>query len=354
MRTMNRRGALLAGAAAAFAGFAPALTDAQSAPDASAAPPDPALTPLGIGLEGYPYPHPVAFHQWRESGQDVRMAYMDVVPNGAPRGVALLMHGRNFPAGYWEPVIASLVAAGYRVIVPDQLAFGKSSKAELTYTFDLWARSTLGLLDALQIPRLDLLIGHSIGGIMATKVAHAAPQRVARLLLQDPLALEDYRVLVPEVTDAFLYDRELHMNAAGYRAFLASNYFPTWRPAYEEFVTIRRRMALSADYPQWVRVYIQSYQQLHRSPIAEDLRALPMPVQFVVGELDNNAPGKPYAPEAVRPRLGHNADLARAIVPAMRHARIEVIPGVGHVPHLEVPERFNAIVAAFAASPVNA
>ncbi|MGD1065897.1 MAG: alpha/beta hydrolase [Vulcanimicrobiaceae bacterium] len=344
---LTRRSALIA-ATAALAAVPLRATAADAPPDGSAAPPESALTPLGIALEGYAYPYPQHTLPLRVQDVDVRMTYLDVAPAGTPRGVALLLHGRNFPAAYWQPVIDAFVARGWRVIAPDQLGFNASSKAELHYDFPLWADTSAQLLDALGIAQVDLLVGHSIGGIMATTLAARHAGRARRLLLEDPLGLEDYRALIPEVSDAFLYDRELHMTADAYRAFLATNYFPQWSERYEYLVTIRRRLALSADYPQWVRVYIQSYQQLHRTPIADTLRSLTIPVHLIVGELDRNAPGKPYAPEAVRPQLGHNADLARALVPTLHAGALDVLPGIGHCPHLDATERFLAIATAFA------
>ncbi|HTW84538.1 MAG TPA: alpha/beta hydrolase [Candidatus Sulfotelmatobacter sp.] len=344
---MITRGGALVGLSTVVA--APLAAAAQSAaPDASAAPPDAQLRPLGIALERHPYPYPRRMLPLTVQNVDVRMAYLDLAPAGPPAGVALLLHGRNFPAGYWKPVIDAFVGRGWRVIAPDQLGFNASSHAELRYDFPLWADTTAQLLDALGVPHVDLLVGHSIGGIMATTLAARHPSRVRRLLLEDPLGLEDYRVLIPAVTDAFLYEHELHMTADGYRAFLASNYFPHWSEEYEWLVTIRREIALSADYPQWVRVYIQSYQQLHRTPIADTLRELTMPVHLIVGEFDHNAPGKAYAPEAVRGRLGHNAELARALVPTLHAGGLDVLPGVGHCPHLDAFDRFDAIARTFA------
>src|SRR5260370_15465641 len=96
-----------------------------------------AAEPLGIDLEGYPYPFPVAFLPLSVDYHPVRMAYMDVAPTGTPNGrTALLLHGRNFPASYWEPVIRPLTGAGFRVIAPDQIGFAKSSKPEGAWSFD--------------------------------------------------------------------------------------------------------------------------------------------------------------------------------------------------------------------------
>src|ERR1700745_4491400 len=83
--------------------------------------------PYGIGLEGFAYPYPVSMLPLTNDGEQVRMAYMDVAaatPNGR---TVVLLHGRNFPSSYWAPVIRTLTDAGYRVVVPDQIGFGKSS-----------------------------------------------------------------------------------------------------------------------------------------------------------------------------------------------------------------------------------
>ncbi|MDB5655196.1 MAG: alpha/beta hydrolase, partial [Tardiphaga sp.] len=93
---------------------------------AHAAEPAAAREPYGIGLEGFAYPYPVQMFSVVNEGEPLKMAYMDVKsekPNGR---TVLLLHGRNFPSSYWAPVIGVLTDAGYRVVVPDQIGFGKS------------------------------------------------------------------------------------------------------------------------------------------------------------------------------------------------------------------------------------
>ena len=85
--------------------------------------------PLGIALEGFAYPYPVFFLERMRDGERQRLAYMDVPAAGQANGrTVLLLHGRNFPSSYWQPVIQALTRAGYRVVAPDQLGFGKSAK----------------------------------------------------------------------------------------------------------------------------------------------------------------------------------------------------------------------------------
>src|SRR3977135_2569757 len=138
--------------------------------------------PYGIGLEGFAYPYPVSMLPLVNDSESVRMAYMDVVPatpNGRP---VVLLHGRNFPSSYWAPVIKTLNEAGYRVVVPDQIGFGKSSKPAADLHFDKLARNTLELLDHLGIAKADI-VAHSLGGMLGVRIASAYPDRVAHLLL---------------------------------------------------------------------------------------------------------------------------------------------------------------------------
>jgi pimeloyl-ACP methyl ester carboxylesterase len=123
-------------------------------------------------MENYAYPHPVQFFSLTIDGQDLKMAYMDVVPAGEKekRGTVVLFHGKNFFGAYWKDTIAVLRDAGFRVIVPDQIGFGKSSKPDIHYSFHLLARNSHELLASLGIDRAAI-VGHSMGGMVATRFA---------------------------------------------------------------------------------------------------------------------------------------------------------------------------------------
>ena len=128
--------------------------------------------PYGIGLEGFAYPYPVSMLPLVNDGEQVRMAYMDVAPAQPNGRTAVLLHGRNFPSSYWAPVIRTLNDAGYRVVVPDQIGFGKSSKPSADLHFDTLARNTIALLDHLQIAKADI-VAHSLGGMLGVRIARA-------------------------------------------------------------------------------------------------------------------------------------------------------------------------------------
>lgn len=306
------------------------------------------LKPLGIALEEYPYPWPVHFLPLVIESQDVRMAYMDVPPSGPANGRAIvLMHGKNFGGYYWRDVAQSLAAAGYRVIVPDQVGWGKSSKPDIRYSFQLLAANTAHLLDTLGIQKAAV-VGHSTGGMLAVRFALMYPGRVTQLVLEDPIGLEDYRVNIPPQTDETLYRAELaNTDAAKIRAFYA-RYFANPQPEiYEPLAEVQIRVTLSGEYPRWAKASALAYQMIYQQPVRYEYRLLRPPTLLIVGENDHTVPLVSYAPPEARANMGDFVALGRSAAKDIPHATLVVVPGCGHIPHLEKPGEFQQALMAF-------
>ena len=273
---------------------------------------------------------------------------MDVKPTGPANGRAvLLLHGRNFPSSYWEPTIKALAAAGYRVVVPDQIGFGKSSKPLAQVSFDSMARHTLALLDNLSLPRVDI-VAHSMGGMLAVRFARSYPDRLDRLVLAAPIGLEDYRNFVPPVDTERIVADEDKLTADGYRRQLVTNYSLTLPPDdITPFVEARMRIKDAADYPRWLRAFVNSFQTIWGQPVVYEIPLLTQPTLFIMGGNDHNAPGRAYAPESVRAKMGDNARLARELAPRMKDGKVIVFDGIGHLVQLEAKDRFNAAMLSF-------
>jgi pimeloyl-ACP methyl ester carboxylesterase len=306
-----------------------------------------AAEPLGIDLEGFPYPFPVSMFPLDVWHHPSRMAYMDVAPGGKPNGGAvLLLHGRNFPSSYWETVIRALTGAGYRVIAPDQIGFNKSSKPEIAWSFDDAATYTARLLDSLHLAKVDV-VGHSMGGMLAMRFARDFPERVKHLALESPLGLEDYRLYVPPVSPQVLYRQEFNRTAEQYLHYLMTAYGLTL-PAEKlmPFVDLRERIKGSAGYPHWVEVFDSTFYAIWGQPVVNEIPLIAAPTLFMVGTRDRTAPGRPFAKPADRERMGHIADLAKALAAKMPHAEVDAFD-TGHLIHLEQPAAFNAALLRF-------
>jgi pimeloyl-ACP methyl ester carboxylesterase len=162
-----------------------------AAVDAMRAPAD--VKPGSITYEDVPYPYPVMYRPLTLYGQDVRMAYMDVPPAGQPNGrTVVLLHGMNFGGFYFGGPIDVLRKAGFRVVVPDQIGFGRSSKPIIPYNFHDMAMNTRTLLQSLGIAKAAI-VGHSMGGMLAARFAASYPDMTERVVLYDPIGLTDVR-----------------------------------------------------------------------------------------------------------------------------------------------------------------
>src|SRR5215218_4038406 len=175
---------------AAFVVSLPAAAMAQ----ARAAVPTPIdVTPGSITCEDVPYPFPSSYLPLTLYGQDVRMAYMDVAPSGTPNGhTVMVLHGNNFAGFYFGNIIEALRKEGFRVIVPDQIGYGRSSKPIIPYSFNDMARNTRAILQSLKIDKA-MIVGHSMGGMLATRFATQYPAVTERLVLYNPIGLTDGR-----------------------------------------------------------------------------------------------------------------------------------------------------------------
>jgi pimeloyl-ACP methyl ester carboxylesterase len=304
--------------------------------------------PLGIAMEEWPYPFPVKYFDLTFEGEPLRMAYMDVAPASPANGRAvLLLHGKNFYGSYWDNTIRTLNAAGYRVIVPDQIGFGKSSKPNLPYSFDWLAQNTLQLLDALGVQRVAV-VGHSMGGMLAVRFARSYPQRTSHLVLENPIGLEDYRFKVPPQTTQQAYQSELNnIDVNKHRAFLR-NYVVEWKPEiYERFVEARTRVALSGEYPRWAKAAALTFQMIYQQPVRHEFGLIQTPTLFVIGQHDRTYLGRGSVSPEVAATMGQYPQLGRAAARDIPGSRLVELPDAGHIPHLETPQKFHNALLEF-------
>lgn len=108
-----------------------------------------------------------------------------VAQAGAPGDPpVVLLHGASSSAATWQAFGTALAASGYRAIAPDLRGHGGSARTP-SYPLTGWSDDVVGLLDLLALERVAL-VGHSLGGYVASVVAARRPDRVSRLVLEDP------------------------------------------------------------------------------------------------------------------------------------------------------------------------
>ena len=303
----------------------------------------------GPQLEGYTYPFPVRHYRFQSQGVAMDMAYMDARP-AIPNGHAVvLLHGKNFCAATWEGSIKALSGAGYRVIAPDQIGWCKSTKPEhYQYTFEQLAANTHALLESLGITRA-IVMGHSTGGMLAIRYGLTFPAETERLVLVDPLGLEDWRAkgLPWQSLDA-QFETQLKTTADSIRDYERATYYAgTWKPEYEPWVQMLAGMYRGPGKRVVAWNSALTYDMIYTQPVFYEFEKLTMPVLLMIGDKDTTAPGKQLAPPELRAQLGHYPVLAKAAVARMKQGRLIEFPDLGHSPQIQAPVAFHqALLAA--------
>jgi pimeloyl-ACP methyl ester carboxylesterase len=303
---------------------------------------------LGICLEEYGYPYPVQFFSVSNDLQQLKMAYMDVPPNTEPNGrTVALFHGKAFGSYYFHNVIEALTEAGYRVVAPDQVGWGKSPKPDIHYSFQLLAANTTGLLDHLGVSDVAVL-GHSTGGMTASRFTLMNSNRVTHLVLEDPLGLADYRVGIPPQSEETLYDHEVHWTDPKVIRGYVEEYFVRPDPkVWEPLADVLVRVTVSPDYPLWARAAALTFQMIYQQPVCYEFHLIAPPTLLIVGAEDHVVPLYQYADPAEANRLGDFVELSAAAASEIPNAKRVVVPECGHIPHLEHPDRFFAELLPF-------
>lgn len=295
---------------------------------------------LSITLENVKYPYPVKFLPLSTEGQDIKMAYMDVAPTIAANGkTAILFHGKNFGGYYWGNVIKALTAIGYRVIVPDQIGFGKSSKPFIHYSFHQLAAWNKKLLDTLGIQK-TVVLGHSMGGMLATRFALLYPNTTEKLLLENPIGLEDYKTFVPYVNTQQQYQTELKTTAESVRKYYQSSYFTYWKPEYEYLVNIAGGVTFSADYPRWAKVAAMTFTMIYEQAVVYEFQNLKVPTVLFIGKEDKTIVGKGLLTPDQQVLHGQYRFLGKQTAAKIPGAKIIEFEACGHIPHIEIPTEF--------------
>lgn len=237
----------------------------------------------------------------------------------------LLLHGFPFSSESFWPQLDS-PPAGVRLLVPDHRGFGQSAPGDGVSTMEALADDALALLDALSIPHA-IVGGVSMGGYVAIALARRDPGRVRALVLIDTQASAD--------DEAGRARREAVAREVEEKGLapLAEAMLPKLlAPTASDEVKARVDRMMRAQSP--AATAAASRGMATRTDGRDILSRIGGPCLVVVGEQDVVTP-----PEK-----------AKAMAALMPQARLEVIPGAGHLPNLEQPQAFQRALGAFLAS----
>jgi pimeloyl-ACP methyl ester carboxylesterase len=257
--------------------------------------------------------------------------------SGPPRGPPiLLVHGTAAWSGFWREVADHLAARGWRVIAIDLPPFGWSDRdPDGRYGRPAQAQRLSAVLRAAAGKRAAVVLGHSFGAGPAIELALRHPLEVRSLVLVDaalgaldpesgdPLAARFFRLpLVGQATASTLI---ANPTATGpmLRSLIARN--ERAEPWLDTIRAPMRRRGTTAAYARWLPSLFETADgALSRRAAA--LSEIKVPVALIWGEADTVTP----------------IAQGRRIAALTRARSFAVLPGTGHIPHIEDPEHFLA------------
>jgi pimeloyl-ACP methyl ester carboxylesterase len=257
------------------------------------------------------------------------------VPLGDPAGKpVVLIHGYTDSARDWVPLVPYL-SPHLRLILVDIRGHGRSDKPECCYTRLDFAYDIKLLLDALGVPRADI-VGHSLGSIIAQTFAEYWPERTGRVVLISSTG--GPRPGAPPRKPAFDYAaqiRQLREPIDPDSPFMIE-WWGSPTPVDEDFIRRERRDAAAIPLRVWLAVLEQG---VIDADLQTTLPKLTAPTLLIWGSKD------PIMDEEVRQTL-------RAALP---QAQVQVLPGLGHNPFWEDPRACARLINAFlSAAPAGA
>ena len=220
-----------------------------------------------------------------------------------------MVHGGLANANYFGKVIPLLADEGFHVIAVDSRGHGRSTRSAQPYSYELMASDVVAMLDALHIPKADL-VGWSDGGIVGIVMAIRNPEHLDRVFAFGANTVPDG--LIPDFDKAGVF-AEFEKRAG------------------DEY----RRLSPTPD--QYDSFLKQISQMWATQPHIADaqLKAIRTPVAIADGRYDEGI------------KQSHDRYMAAAIP----DARLVILPGVSHFAMLQNPPLFaRAVLDALTAS----
>lgn len=246
---------------------------------------------------------------------------------GSGPTAVLLLHGVGGGRAIWADAAsgtaAAVAQAGYRALALDFPGYGDSAG---TPTLDAMVQAVLDLIAHVRAERV-LLLGHSMGGMVAQELAARAPQAVQGLILACTSAA--FGKPGGEWQDKFLAERLAPLDAglgmAGMADLLVPGLVAPGAPAAAR-ETARRVMAAVPE--ATYRVALKSIAGFDRR---EALAALRVRTLMLAAEADRTA----------------LPDVMQRMAAKVSGAEYLCLPGAGHIANVEAPQAFNGAVVSF-------
>ena len=248
-----------------------------------------------------------------------------ILAAGSGDTAVVMLHGVGGAKEAWSGTVKALSDSGYRALAWDMPGYGDSAMID-PYTNEGLARALEALIDALAAPR-TVLLGHSMGAMVAQEAVALFPHKISGLILSGTSPA--FGTPGGAWQQGFLQSRFAPLDAGRGMAALAAELVPGMMAAGASAATHAAAAALMARVPE------AAYRAALSAIVAFDRRArladIRVPTLALAGLHDRNA-----APSVM--------EKMAARIPACEYL---CLPGVGHLANMEDPAAFDAAVLRF-------
>ena len=245
-----------------------------------------------------------------------------------------MLHGIGGGHRAFAPQVETLASLGYRAVAWDMPGYGHSAPIE-PYTFKGLAQSCINLIDALQCESV-VLVGHSMGGMVAQEVIARRPDKVSKLILCGTSAAFGKRS-DGQSAEAwgrqFIAQRTAPLDAGQSMADMAAKLVPQMVGPGSLPEGLKLAEFCMASVP--AATYRRALECLVTFDRQAALAEIRVPTLLIGGEFDRVA-----APSVMK--------WMAAEIPQARYAELA---GIGHLMNLEAPDEFDALLLDFLREP---
>jgi len=230
----------------------------------------------------------------------------------------LILHGWGGSSDSWIKIQKILAVQGYKVISPDFPGFGKSKTPAKPWDLDDYTKWLVDFIKFLKLKKISI-IAHSFGGRVVVKFAAGYPKKINKLILCSPAGIK--------IKPDFKWRTALYFNSVGDAVFSLKPLKVFKNAARNLFYVFLRR----TDYVKAKGVMRETMKKVLREDLSPCFSKINAETLIIWGKKDKMIPVK----------------YSSAFKNNIEGSKLEILPRVGHSPHLENPEKLLEIITNF-------
>jgi len=238
-----------------------------------------------------------------------------VVGDGEP---ILILHGWGGSSDSWSKVQQILADRGYKVIIPDLPGFGKSKTPKVPWSREDYLKWILEFTGS-QGLREFFLIGHSFGGSLSMLLASKYPEKIKKMIICAASGIK---------RKLGLKDKAIYATAKIGNLFFSIKYLSLFKDGARNFFYLFLR---NRDYTRADETMKKTLENVLSEDLSEEIPKIKTGTLLIWGTRDRLVPIK----------------FGREINKKISGSKLEILNGVGHSPHLEIPDMLSDIILSF-------